>query len=81
MEQEMAKSRKKVDAACKAKIALEALREDATVPKLAARYASEPDLHMEKAGPSILCQKYLRGAIGCPAFLRPSRPHPNLWCG
>jgi len=41
MERTMTKSRKKFDAAFKAKIALEALREDATVPELAKRH----DLH------------------------------------
>ena len=35
----MTKSRKKFDAAFKAKIALEALRDDATVPELAERPA------------------------------------------
>jgi transposase len=43
MEREMTKSRKKFDAAFKAKIALEALREDATVPQLAKRRGVHPN--------------------------------------
>ncbi len=39
----MTKSRKKFDAAFKAKIALEALREDATVPGLAKRHGVHPN--------------------------------------
>jgi transposase-like protein len=43
MEQELTKSRKKFDAAFKAKIALEALREDATVPEPAKRHGVHPN--------------------------------------
>ena len=43
MEREVTKSRKKFDAAFKAKIALEALREDATVPELAKRHGVHPN--------------------------------------
>ena len=39
----MTKSRKKFDAAFKGKIALEALREDATVPELAKRHGVHPN--------------------------------------
>ena len=40
---DMTKSRKKFEASTKAKIALEALREDATVPELAKRHGVHPN--------------------------------------
>ena len=43
MERKMTKSRKKFDAAFKAKIALEALSGDATVPELAKRHGVHPN--------------------------------------
>ena len=43
------KTRRRIDAGLKAKIALEALREQATVADLAQRYESQPDLRLEEA--------------------------------
>ena len=45
------RTRRKIDGALKAKIALEALREEATIADLAQRYegASEPNLCLEEA--------------------------------
>jgi transposase len=43
MERIMTKSRKKFEAAFKAKVALEAIREDSTVPELAKRHGVHPN--------------------------------------
>jgi transposase-like protein len=53
---DMTKARKKFDATFKAKTALEALREDATVPELARRH--QPDLRLEEAGSGQCCEPF-----------------------
>ena len=62
----MTKSRKKFDAAFKAKIAVEALREDCDGSGTgeAARGASEPDLCLEEAGSRQCGEPVRRGASG-----------------
>ena len=57
----MTKSRKKFDAAFKAKIALEALREDATVRELAKRHGVHPK---KKQGLDNAASLFARGASG-----------------
>ena len=60
----MTKSRKKFDAAFKAKVTLEALREDMTVPDLAKRHGVHPNqIYSWKKAVDNLASLFTRGAI------------------
>ena len=72
MEREVTESRKKFDAAFKAKIALEALREDATAPELAKRHGAATNRQVRILGP----------IVSPPALLMASRQSQfGLRCG